>query len=73
MTRWPSTWLVVSAAQQVGVVDAVPTRQHRLDQGQPLAAGPVPAGPLAQVDRRIGGLLDPRAARPGWPPAAGPH
>jgi hypothetical protein len=47
-----------ATAQQVGVVDAVPTRQHRLDQGQQLAAGPVRASPLAQVDQRIGGLLD---------------
>jgi hypothetical protein len=48
-----------AAAQQVGVVDAVPTRQHRVDQGQQLAAGPVRASPPAQVDQRIGGLLDP--------------
>jgi hypothetical protein len=47
-----------AAAQQVGVVDAVPTRQHRVDQGQQLAAWPVRARPLAQVDQRIGGLLD---------------
>jgi hypothetical protein len=47
-----------ATAQQVGVVDAVGTRRHRVDQGQQLAAGPVPASPLAQVDRRIGGLLD---------------
>jgi hypothetical protein len=42
-----------AAAQQVGVVDAVPTRQHRVDQGQQLGARPVRAGPLAQVDQRI--------------------
>ena len=47
----------LSAAQQVGVVDAAP-RQHRVDQGQQLAAGPVRARPLAQIDQRIGGLLD---------------
>jgi hypothetical protein len=47
-----------ATAQQVGVVDAVGTRRHRVDQGQQLAAGPVPASPLAQVDQRIGGLLD---------------
>jgi hypothetical protein len=57
MTRWPST-LAVCPQQQVGVVDAVATRQHRVDQGQQLAAGPVRAGPLTQVDQRIGGLLD---------------
>ena len=49
----------LSAAQQVGVVDAVPTRQQRVDQGQQLAAGPVRASPLAQIDHLIGGLLDP--------------
>ena len=48
-----------AAAQQVGVVDAVPTRQHGVDKRQQLAAGPVRAGPLAKVDQRIGGLLDP--------------
>jgi len=48
-----------ATAQQVGVVDAVPTRQHRVDQGQQLAAWPVRASPLAQVDQRVGGLLDP--------------
>jgi hypothetical protein len=37
-----------------------PTRQHRVDQGQQLAAGPVRARPLAQIDQRIGGLLDPQ-------------
>jgi hypothetical protein len=47
-----------ATAQHVGVVDAAPTRQHRMDQGQQLAAGPVRASPLAQVDQRIGGLLD---------------
>jgi hypothetical protein len=54
-----------AAAQQVGVVDAVPTRQHRVDQGQQLAAGPVRAGPLTQVDQRIGGLLDAQPLRQG--------
>jgi hypothetical protein len=29
-----------------------------VDQGQQLAPGPVRAGPLAQVDQRIGGVLD---------------
>jgi hypothetical protein len=46
------------AAQQVGVVDAVPTRQHRVDQGQQLATRMGRAGPLTQIDQRIGGLLD---------------
>jgi hypothetical protein len=30
-----------------------------VDQGQQLAAWPVRASPLAQIDQRIGGLLDP--------------
>jgi hypothetical protein len=47
-----------AAAQQVGVVDAVGTRQQRMHQGQQLAAGPVRASPLAQVDHLIGGPLD---------------
>jgi hypothetical protein len=46
-----------AAAQHVGVVDAVPTRQYRVDQGQQLAAGLRRARPVAQVDQRIGGLL----------------
>jgi hypothetical protein len=50
--------LGLPAAQQVGVVDAVPTRQHGVDQRQQLAAGPVCASPLAQTDQRVGGLLD---------------
>ena len=62
----------LSAAQQVGVVDAVPTRQQRVDQGQQLAAGPVRASPLAQVDDRIVGAGRSRAAQPAWPAAAGP-
>jgi hypothetical protein len=48
-----------ATAQHVGVVDAAPTRDHGVDQGQQLAAWPVRARPLAQVDQRIGGLLDP--------------
>ena len=35
-----------------------PPAQHRVDQGQQLAAGPVRASPLAKVDHLIGGLLD---------------
>jgi hypothetical protein len=35
-----------------------PTRQHRTQQGQQLAAGPVRASPLAQVDHLIGSLVD---------------
>src|SRR6266498_4157672 len=42
-----------AAAQQVGVVDAVPTREHGVDQGQQLAAGPVRASPPTQIDQRI--------------------
>jgi hypothetical protein len=47
-----------AAAQQVGVVDAISTRDHGVDQGQQLAAGMGRASPLAQVDQPIGGLLD---------------
>jgi hypothetical protein len=32
MMRWPSTSLVGAAAQQVGVVDAVATRDYGVDQ-----------------------------------------
>jgi hypothetical protein len=48
----------LSAAQQVGVVDAVGTRQHRMYRGQQLAPGMCRASPLAQVDHLVGGLLD---------------
>jgi hypothetical protein len=47
-----------ATAQQVGVVEAAPTRQHRVDQGQQLAAGPVRASPLTQIDHLVHGLLD---------------
>jgi hypothetical protein len=47
-----------AAAQQGGVVDTVPTRDHGVDQGQQLAPRMGGASPLAQVDQRIGGLLD---------------
>ena len=62
-----------ATAQQVGVVDAVPTRQHRVDQGQQLAAGPWPrraARPGRSAGRRPARCP---AARPAWPPAAGPR
>jgi hypothetical protein len=36
-----------------------------VDQGQQLAAGPVRAGPVAQVDKRIGSLLDAQPLRQG--------
>jgi hypothetical protein len=47
-----------AAAQQGGVVDAVPAREHGVEQGQQLAPWPVRARSLAQVDQRVGGLLD---------------
>jgi hypothetical protein len=47
-----------AAAQHISVVDAVPTRQHGVDQGQQLAPGMGCAGPLAQVNQVVGGLLD---------------
>jgi hypothetical protein len=52
-------------AQQVGVVDAVPTRHHRVDQGQQLPARVRRTRPLAQVDHLIGGLLDTQPLRQG--------
>jgi hypothetical protein len=45
------------------IVDAVATRQQRVDQGQQLAPGPVRACPLAQIDHLIGGLLDAQPLR----------
>jgi hypothetical protein len=42
-----------AGTQQVGVVDAVPTSQQTMDQGQQLAARMGGAGTLAQVDQRI--------------------
>ncbi len=59
MTRWPSTPPVAPQRSRSASSGAVPTRKHRVDQGQQLAAGPVRASPLAQIDQRIGGLLDP--------------
>jgi hypothetical protein len=58
MTRWPSTWLVAPQRSRSGVVDAVPTREHGVNQGQQLAAGMGRARPISQIDQRIGGLLD---------------
>jgi hypothetical protein len=52
MAWWPSTWLWRRSAAG-RVVDAVPTRDHGVDQGQQLAAGPVRSGPLGQVDQRL--------------------
>jgi hypothetical protein len=50
--------LYAFSCTQGGVVDAVPTRDHGVDQGQQLAPRMGGASPLAQVDQRIGGLLD---------------
>ena len=47
-----------AAKQPVGVVDAVHARQHRVGQGQQASGQVGGAGPIAQVDQRIGGLLD---------------
>jgi hypothetical protein len=47
-----------ATAQQVGSVDAVPTRDHQVDQGQQLAARPGRTGPVSQVDQLVGGLFD---------------
>ena len=59
MTRWPST-LAVCPQRSRSASSMQAPRQQRVDQGQQLAAGPVRAGPLAQIDHRIGGLLDPQ-------------
>ena len=50
--------LAGGAAAQQGGVDTVPTRDHGVDQGQQLAPRMGRAGPLAQVDQLVGGLLD---------------
>jgi hypothetical protein len=46
-------------AQHVGVVDAVGSGEDRVDQRQHLRAGPVGAGPAAEVDLLVDHLLDP--------------
>jgi hypothetical protein len=58
MTRWPSTWLVAPQRSRSGVVDAVPTREHGVNQGQQHPARVGRAGLLAQVDQLVGSLLD---------------
>jgi hypothetical protein len=47
-----------ASPQQLGVIDAVPTSQQTMDQGQHLAARMGRAGTLAQVDQSISQLLD---------------
>jgi hypothetical protein len=47
-----------ASAQQVGVVDAVPTRHQGVDQDQHLAARVSGTGAVAQVDQLVGQLLD---------------
>ena len=63
--------LAGGAAAQQGGVDTVPTRDHGVDQGQQLAPRMGRAGPLAQVDQLVGGLLDaqPLASVAGSSPA----
>ena len=56
MTRRPSTRLV--APQRSRSASWMQSLQHRMHQGQQLAAGPGRASQLAQVDQLIGGLLD---------------
>jgi hypothetical protein len=48
-----------SAAQQLHVVDAVPTGDHGVDQGKQLASGTGRPGPVTEVNQLVGGLLDP--------------
>ena len=47
--------------KQLGVIDAVGPGDDRVQQGQHLAARPVMAGPVAEVDQPIDGCLDPQA------------
>ena len=70
ITRWPSTAAVDAGAQHVGVVDAVATGHHRVHQGQHLAAGPVGAGAVAEVDQLIDQPPRSPAARRAWRAAA---
>jgi len=47
-------------AQHVDIVDAVPTGEDPMHQGQQLGAGVGGTWPLAEVDELVGGLLDPQ-------------
>jgi hypothetical protein len=49
----PEDLLGASGPQHVGVVDRVAPGHHRVQQGQHLAAGPVPTGSVAEVDQLV--------------------
>jgi hypothetical protein len=55
----PEHRLGCSCPEQFDVVDAVPTGDHGMDQGEQLAAWADCAGPVAQVHQLVGELLDP--------------
>jgi len=54
----PEDLLGASGPQHVSVVDRVAAGHHRVQQGQHLAAGPVVAGPVAEVDEFVDDCLD---------------
>ena len=60
------------AGSHVGVVDAVTAGHQRVHQGQDLAARPVRAGPLAQINQLVDHCLDLQPLRQGrWQQQAG--
>jgi hypothetical protein len=48
----------LGGAEHVGVVDAVTAGHHRMDQGQHLAARPMPARAVAEVNQSVDDVLD---------------
>jgi hypothetical protein len=53
------------AAQQLHVIDAVPAGDHGVDQGEQLASRAGRARPVPEVNKLVGGLLDPQPLRQG--------
>ena len=53
------------AAQQLHVIDAVPAGDHGVDQGEQLAPRAGRARPVPEVNKLVGGLLDPQPLRQG--------
>ena len=56
----PEDLLGAPGPQHVSVVDRVATGHHRVHQGQHLAAGPVVAGSVAEVDQFVDDGLHPQ-------------
>jgi hypothetical protein len=56
MTRWPNSWLV--APQPSRSASSLPSPPAGSAWTRVTSLRPVRASPLAQVDQRIGGLLD---------------